>query len=79
MWSEELIKPEFMWGQIFPRLAAVAERAYKEVFTCSLNFTKLSKAPWEAIYNQSSWDAVESDDFILDFDHFRYALKHFHM
>ena len=34
MWSEELIKPEFMWGQIFPRLAAVAERAYKEVFNC---------------------------------------------
>ena len=37
MWSEELIKPEFMWGQIFPRLAAVAERAYKEVNSFFMN------------------------------------------
>lgn len=65
MWAEELIKPEFMWSQIFPRLAAIAERAYKE-------------AEWESIYSSSSWDAVESDAFKDDFSTFRFALKHFH-
>ena len=43
MWSEELIKPEFMWGQIFPRLAAVAERAYKKVYSFRYEITKLLK------------------------------------
>ena len=65
MWSEENIKEEFMWNQIFPRLAAVADRAYRE-------------ADWEDIYDTSSWNAVQSKNFTDDFGTFRYSLAHFH-
>ena len=30
MWSEENISEEFMWIKIFPQLAAVAERGWRE-------------------------------------------------
>jgi len=29
LWAEELIQPEFLWNQMFPRAFAVAERASK--------------------------------------------------
>ena len=37
MWSEENISEEFMWIKIFPQLAAVAERGWREGMV-SLNF-----------------------------------------
>ena len=40
MWSEENISEEFMWIKIFPQLAAVAERGWREGMV-SL-FSKLS-------------------------------------
>ena len=50
---------------MFPRMAAVAERAYKN-------------APWEDIYDKSSWDAVQHRNFTSDFGSFRYSLRFFH-
>ena len=64
MWSEELIKEEFMWTQIFPRLVAIAERGYRA-------------AAWESINTDDSWSALESQEFKSDFALFRYGLKYF--
>ena len=65
MWSEENIEEHYLWEQMFPRMAAVADRAYKA-------------AKWEDIYGSSSWDAVQDANFTQDFSAFRYAIRHFH-
>ena len=62
MWSEENVKKEFMWEKIFPQITAVAERSYRE-------------ADWETVFESSSWDAVESNEFKEDFSKFRYGLQ----
>ena len=62
MWMEENVRKEFMWEKIFPQITAVAERSYRE-------------ASWENIFETSSWDAVESEEFKEDFSRFKDGLK----
>ena len=59
---EENGRKEFMWEKIFPQITAVAERSYRE-------------ASWENIFETSSWDAVESDEFKEDFARFKDGLQ----
>ena len=62
LWSEEIIDEDYLWNQMFPRVFALAERAYKN-------------ASWELTPGKNSWDLFEEDEFLVDFAQFRYAMK----
>ncbi len=59
--SSQLFSKDRFWNQLFPRVFALAQRAF-------------STAEWDES-GEGSWDVFSNDDFLNHFAMFRYGLK----
>ena len=57
LWCEEIIKQDFLWTQMFPRGAALADRAWRK------GRGDDSSDSWEDINTHLSWSALNTTNF----------------